>query len=173
MVDVYLGIGSNIDAKNNITKACECLKLDFPSIEYSRVFESAAVGFEGDNFLNLVARFNSSDIEFNGDMEPEKILAFLVKQLKTIENDLGRVRGGKKFSDRHIDIDILLFGDSITKTPIELPRDEILENAYVLWPLAELANELSDPTTNKSYLDYWQAFDKSSQNLKPIDLDVG
>ena len=57
MVDIYIGIGSNIDVQINIKKACERLRLDFPSIEFSRVFESASVGFEGDNFLNLVAQF--------------------------------------------------------------------------------------------------------------------
>ena len=172
MVDIYLGIGSNIEAQKNIINSCERLKLDFPSMEYSPVFESAAVGFEGDNFLNLVGRFKSTDLDSNESSEAQNSLALLVKKLKSIENDLGRVRGGKKFSDRHIDIDVLLFGNLIAKTPIELPRDEILENAYVLWPLAELAPELVDPISNKSYRDYWKEFDKSSQNLKPIELDI-
>ena len=80
--------------------------------------------------------------------------------------------GGQKFSDRNIDIDILLFGDLQTEHPIELPRDEILKNAYVLWPLAELAPELRDPLSHKYYAESWSEFDKSSQTLKPIELCV-
>jgi len=173
VVDIYIGIGSNIEPQINIKRACERLRLDFPSIEFSRVFESVSVGFEGGNFINLVACFKSTDLDSNDGMEAQNSLSLLVKKLKSIENDLGRVRGGEKFSDRHIDIDILLFGDLITKTPIELPRDEVLKNAYVLWPLVELSPDMTDPVHNKYYRDYWNEFDKSSQNLTPIELDLG
>ena len=170
MVDVYIGIGSNIEPKINIKNACERLCLDFPSIEFSRIFESASVGFEGDNFLNLVARFKSEDIFPLEDLNNQQALSRLIKQLKQIENELGRVRGSQKFSDRNIDIDILLYGDLQTNQPIELPRDEILENAYVLWPLAEIAPELTEPSSNKTYTQYWSEFDKSLQTLKPVEL---
>ena len=171
MVDVYIGIGSNIEPKINVKNACERLRLDFPSIEFSRIFESASVGFEGDNFLNLVARFKSEDINPQESLNSEQALTKLIRQLKLIENELGRVRGSQKFSDRNIDIDILLYGDLQTNQPIELPRDEILENAYVLWPLVELAPELRDPLSHKYYSEYWSEFDKSSQTLKPVELD--
>lgn len=155
---VYLGIGSNIDAKNNIAKAKAVLSEHFNSVRFSRTFESEAVGFKGDNFLNLVAEINTNIV-----------LADLIEQIKLLENQLGRVRGGAKFSSRHIDIDILIYGDNICQQPIVLPREEILHNAYVLWPLSELAPQLSEPGGSQTYTELWANFDKTRQNLRPID----
>ncbi len=154
----YLGIGSNIDAVKNIDKAKQLISLTFKGARFSRTFESEAIGFKGDNFLNLVA-----EVAFDESLE------FLIAKLKQIENELGRLRGGAKFSSRHIDIDILLFGDMVCQNPIELPRDEILTNAYVLWPLAELAPDLIEPDGERCYSDIWKNFDKSKQTLFPIE----
>ena len=178
MVDIFIGIGSNIEPQNNVSKALELLRSKFPSIVFSRIFESDAVGFEGDKFLNLVAKFESKDLDSNRSSTSDLVakysssaeqLSFLVAQLKVIENQLGRKRGDKKFSARSIDIDVLLFGDFQIDKPVELPRDEILENAYVLWPLSELAPELVHPGSDKTYEEYWQEFDKSLQKLEPIE----
>ena len=172
MVDIYIGIGSNIDPFKNIPAALVVLKGAFPSIRFSRVFESEAIGFEGDNFLNLVAFFSSEDVlckTADVNTQSESILQ-LIKQLKTIENNLGRERGSKKFSDRNIDIDILLFGELEITAPIELPRGEILENAYVLWPLSELKPELMPPNNRITYSELWEQFDKSLQKLSPVAL---
>jgi len=153
----YLGLGSNINPEDNITKAKRALLDIFDKVRFSRTFESQAVGFDGDNFFNLVA-----EIEVNDRLE------YLIAQLKKIEDVLGRVRGGEKFSSRHIDIDILLFGNMTCQKPIVLPREEILLNAYVLWPLAELAPDLIEPVVKKTYRQLWQDFDKSSQQLQPV-----
>jgi len=153
----YLGIGSNINALENIEKAKRLLQERLDNVRFSRVFESEAVGFEGDKFLNLVAEAEVGDS-----------LEFIIDSLKQFEDELGRVRGGAKFSSRHIDIDILLFGDLVCDKPIVLPREEIKQNAYVLWPLAELAPDLIAPGNDLTYLQLWQKFDKKSQQLKPI-----
>lgn len=154
----YLGIGSNIDAANNIRLAKQAMRDKYPTIRFSRTFESQAVGFEGDNFLNLVAAVDS-DVS----------LPSLLESLKQLETSLGRVRGGEKFASRHIDIDILLYGDLQCLQPVELPRPEIRENAYVLWPLAELAGDLIEPGGTQTYAELWQAFDRTRQILKPIE----
>lgn len=158
MVVVYIGIGSNIEPTKNVEHAMALLARSFASITYSRVFESASVGFEGSNFLNLVAKF-----------ETQQSIHQVVDQLKNIENQMGRVRGSKKFCDRRIDIDVLLFGDQIFNSPVEVPRGEILDNAYVLWPLSELAPDLAHPGGDKNYRQLWQAFDKNSQQLTPVE----
>ncbi|WP_196139515.1 2-amino-4-hydroxy-6-hydroxymethyldihydropteridine diphosphokinase [Aliikangiella sp. G2MR2-5] len=154
---VYLGIGSNIQPELNINKAKQALTAAFDEVTFSRVYESAAVGFEGDNFHNLVAR-----------LETTMSLDALIEQLKAMEDSLGRLREGAKFSSRHIDIDVLLYGDMVCELPIQLPRDEITENAYVLWPMAELAPELIHPGTKDSYSALWKAFDKSQQQIRPL-----
>lgn len=155
---VYLGIGSNINAEENITKAKQALLSLFKTARFSRTYESEAVGFKGDNFLNLVAEIEFNDPLFN-----------LIEILKNLENQLGRVREGAKFSSRHIDIDILLFGNTLCQHPIVLPRDEIKHNAYVLWPLSELAGDMQDPSGELTYAQLWQAFDKTLQQLTPVN----
>ncbi|MGB0495767.1 MAG: 2-amino-4-hydroxy-6-hydroxymethyldihydropteridine diphosphokinase [Kangiellaceae bacterium] len=161
MVDVYIGIGSNIEPEKNFDAAYSLLTKTYPSIKFSRTFRSSAVGFVGDDFYNSVAKFS---INLHNDSLLETLQTEL-NRLKKIENKLGRLRGDKKFSSRVMDIDILLFGDLICEQPIQLPRGEITENAYVLWPMAEIAPNLKHPTENKSYSELWENFDKSSQKL--------
>lgn len=155
---VYLGIGSNIEAAKHVAAAKKALSDYFPGAIFSRTFESEAVGFSGDNFLNLVA-----------EVSTQASLDELIVELKTLEDQLGRERGGEKFSSRTIDIDILLYGDLICESPIVLPREEILENAYVLWPLAEMRPELTVPGSKATYWQKWQEYDQSKQNLNPVD----
>ena len=161
MVDVYIGIGSNIEPEKHF-KAVYCLlKRTYPSIQFSRTFKSSAVGFVGDDFYNSVAKFSIESDNANLISQLDELLI----QLKIIENQLGRTRGDKKFSARVIDIDVLLFGDLICEQPIQLPRSEIVENAYVLWPLSELAPDLNHPTESKTYSELWRVFDKEAQKL--------
>ena len=178
MVDIFIGIGSNIEPQKNVSMTLELLRLKFPSIIFSRIFESEAVGFDGDNFLNLVAKFKLKDLDSNRSGTSDLIakysnsieqLSFLVAELKEIENQLGRKRGDKKFSARNIDIDVLLFGDLQIDEPVELPRSEILDNAYVLWPLSELVPDSKHPGSDKTYAEYWREFDKSLQKLEPVE----
>jgi 2-amino-4-hydroxy-6-hydroxymethyldihydropteridine diphosphokinase len=157
VVEVYIGIGSNIEPTKNINQAMSMLKLAFADITFSRIFESVSVGFEGSNFLNLVAKFTT-----------QQSINEVVYKLKSIENEMGRIRGSKKFCDRRIDIDVLLYGQQIFDKPVEVPRSEILENAYVLWPLSELAPELIHPGSAKNYRQLWQAFNKETQQLTPV-----
>jgi len=176
VVDIFIGIGSNIEPQKNVSKTIERLRLRFPSIVFSRTFESESVGFNGDNFLNLVAKFEAKDLDLNRSSPSDLVaqyassvdqLSFLIGQLKEIEIQLGRKKGGKKFSARNIDIDVLLFGDLQIDKPVELPRGEILGNAYVLWPLSELAPDLRHPESDKTYAEYWEEFDKTLQKLEP------
>lgn len=153
----YLGIGSNIEAEDNINRAKKNIAQCFEAVEFSAVFESAAIGFKGDNFLNLVAR-----------VETDLSLSELMAQLKRLEQSLGRQRSAERFSSRNIDIDILLFGETVCEQPIRLPREEIRHNAYVLWPLAELSPDLIEPGGTQTYDQLWQQFDKSRQQIKKI-----
>ncbi len=155
---VYLGVGSNIDAARNIERSQQALTEYFTDVRFSRVFESEAVGFEGENFLNQVVEITT-----------ERTLEQLIDQLKQLEDKLGRIRGGAKFSSRHIDIDILLYGEMVCQQPIVLPREEIRHNAYVLWPLSELAPTLKEPGGQLTYSSLWERFDKKAQKLTPLN----
>lgn len=160
MTVLALSIGSNINAAKNIRAAVEELRLEFKNIVCSTVFESEAVGFEGDNFLNLAATIDT-----------EKKLADIALSLKQLEDKLGRDRSLEKFSGRPIDIDILIYGDEAgSEQGIKLPRPEITQNAFVLQPLAELLPEKIHSLSGVSYAKLWDDYDKSSQKLWPIDF---
>lgn len=160
MTQVWLSLGSNVDRHKNITAALDALSLLLDDMVISRIFESESVGFAGRNFFNLVVGGNTS-----------LGVGELTQKLKAIEDENGRVRTGPKFSPRTLDIDILLFGDAVGVIDgVELPRDEILKNAFVLWPMAELAPALKHPLVQKNYDVLWAEYNKASQKLWPIDF---
>jgi 2-amino-4-hydroxy-6-hydroxymethyldihydropteridine diphosphokinase len=67
---------------------------------------------------------------------------------------------------------LLLYDDLVLKeNGLELPREEITRNAFVLWPLAEVAPELVHPVAQQTMASLWQGFDKDSQKLWPIPLE--
>jgi 2-amino-4-hydroxy-6-hydroxymethyldihydropteridine diphosphokinase len=158
MARVFVGIGSNISPAINIPAAITELVKHFPDLRCSRVFESEAVGFDGENFYNLVAEFSSS-----------LSVTELSGLLRQIELQLGRSASAQKFSARTVDIDLLLIDDLVMDEPVQLPRAEILENAFVLWPLSELAPELKHPIAGFSYRQLWQSYDRQ-QRLWPISM---
>lgn len=160
MARIYISLGTNISPEQHLKAGLLDLQDSFGSLQLSRVFESEAVGFKGTNFLNMVAA-----------AETELSITDVVATFKRIEQANGRIKSEKKFSPRSLDIDLLLYDNLVCDEPIELPRGEILFNAFVLWPLAEIAPNLNHPIVNKSYQSLWQAFDKQSQKLWPIEFD--
>lgn len=160
MAVVFVSIGSNVDRNIYVANAIDALHKYFGKVVLSSVFESEAVGFDGDNFYNLVARFDT-----------ELPLAELSSILKGIEDENGRCRKGPKFSGRTLDIDILTYDQlSGVIEGVELPRGEIETNAFVLKPLAEIAPVDNHPVTGQSYSAMWQAYDKTKQKLWEVDF---
>jgi 2-amino-4-hydroxy-6-hydroxymethyldihydropteridine diphosphokinase len=160
MARVYLSIGSNIERERNIRGGVADLKRIFGTLTLSRVYESEPVGFEGDNFYNLVVA-----------MDTEMPVEALSQTLHAIEAAHGRTREGPRFSSRTLDIDLLTYNDLVTRDHgLELPREEITKNAFVLWPLAEIAAAEQHPVVGQSYGALWAAFDRQQQSLWPVDF---
>ena len=157
---VYVSIGSNIDRVRYITAALDALADNFGALDISSVFESEAVGFDGDSFLNLVVGFN---IDLGvGDLS---------SALKQIEANNGRLKNAPKFCSRTLDIDILTYDDLVGKTEgVLLPRPEILENAFVLWPLAEVAALVEHPEVKKKYVELWGEYKLKAEVNRPQKL---
>lgn len=155
MPTVFISIGSNINKKQNISGAVKALEARFGPLILSHVYESEAVGFDGDNFYNLAAAFDT-------DVSLEELDTILTE----IEDRHGRRRAGERFTSRTLDLDLLLYGDLVRHdSGFDIPRKEILEFAFVLQPLAEIAPALRHPETGVSYAEMWQRFDKSRQKL--------
>lgn len=161
MARVYISIGSNIDKDTSIRQGVIDMQQVFGELELSSVYQSEAVGFDGDDFYNLVAAFDTA-----------KDVLTVSRELHEIEDKNGRDRSGPRFSSRTLDLDLLVFDDLITnENGLEIPRGEILENAFVLWPLAEIAPELKHPVTHKPYAEHWHAFDKTKEKLYPVEFE--
>lgn len=157
---VWLGLGSNIDAEKHIRAAVSDLRARYQDLIISPVYESEAVGFDGDNFLNLVV-----GIETDQDLDD------LNAVLKAIESDHGRSREGEKFSARTLDIDVLTYGDAdLTEQAVNIPRHEILLYAFVLKPLADVAPDEKHPHVGISYRKLWDGFDQDSQPMRPYPM---
>lgn len=161
MVRVYLSIGSNIEPARHVRLALRDLEALFGTLLVSPVYRSQAVGFSGDDFYNLVVGLDTA-------LAPME----LADTLRQLEIDHGRVRGGRKFSPRTLDLDVLTYGDQrVRDGRLVLPRDEITRYAFVLRPLADIAPDERHPELNVRYADLWARFDASSQPMKPIELD--
>ena len=160
MALIYLSLGSNIDRHRRITAALDALAENFGELLLSSVYESVSVGFEGDSFFNLVVGINSS-----------QSVGQISKILKLIEDQNGRDRSGPRFGPRSLDIDILTVDNIAGEIDgIQLPRDEVLKNAFVLLPLAEIAAQTQHPVTGLNYSQHWQEFDKDKQKLWPVEF---
>ncbi len=161
MAQVYVGIGSNVEREANIRSGVDALREQFGDVAVSTVYESAAVGFDGDPFYNLVAHF-----------ETGSTLEVLGAALRQIEDAHQRDRSLPSFGPRTLDIDLLLFDDVVLhQGKLQLPRDEIEKQAFVLRPLAELSGELVHPLNGETFSAMWQRFDQSSQPLTAVALD--
>jgi len=155
----WLGLGSNVNAENHIRAGMRELEKDFDNARFSPVYASTAVGFEGDDFINLVAAVETG-------MHPLELRDYL----RDLEDRFGRVRGVEKFSDRSLDIDILLYDDLVVFSPLlEIPRAEIMKFSHVLKPLADLDPDLIHPTELRSMVEIWKTSGMDDSCLRLLE----
>jgi 2-amino-4-hydroxy-6-hydroxymethyldihydropteridine diphosphokinase len=156
---VYVGIGSNVGRDINIRSGVAALRATFGHLILSSVYKTKAVGFDGDDFYNLVAGFDTH-------ADARRVAG----QLRDIERRHGRVRlphGG--VTSRTLDIDMLLYDDLvIDEEGLTLPRSEIQRYAFVLGPLAEIASERRHPVLGLTYGELWDALRATAGPLMPV-----
>ena len=157
----WISIGSNQDRERSVRAAVAALRERFGPLVLSRVYESAAVGFDGEPFLNLVA-----------GIDTERPVGDLVAELRAIEDANGRVRGGERFAPRTLDLDLLTYGETAGEIDgVALPRAEILRYPFVLGPLAEVAPAERHPTLGLTYGQLW-AGHGDVPALRPVDVSL-
>jgi len=158
---VYVGIGSNIDRENSIRGAVRELTAHYGPLTLSPVYESKAHGFEGENFYNLAAGFDSAES-----------IEIIKETLSRIESQLGRVRRENSFSARTLDLDLLLYGEMVRHDDkVNLPHPDIRRYAFVFRPLADIAPELRHPETGLTCARMWQQFEMEKQETWKADFD--
>lgn len=158
MERVFVSIGSNVERDRHIARAVELLESRFGELELSSVYESPAVGFDGEPFYNLVAAFDS-------DEDPRRIVAVL----RDIERRCGRERTDVRFGPRTMDLDLLLVGDRIVRDgDVDIPRDEVASQAFVLCPLAEIAPERTHPESGDTLADMWARLADKGHGLRRV-----
>lgn len=157
MTRVFIGIGSNIEPERHILAALDALAAQYGELLISPVYESEAIGFAGPAFLNLVVAFDT-----------EQSLHELSQQLLAIERGNDYLGGAEKFSSRTLDLDLLLYGDAVgCFDSITLPRADIVDYAYTLWPLVDIAADARHPVSGLAYRDMKKQFG-GSQKLRVV-----
>ena len=140
MHQVFISIGSNIDPLKNIDKVKILLNNLF-ECTFSGLYETAAEGFEGNDFVNCVVGFKT-------DIDPTQ----LNDKLKNIEKNMGRTDRQKGMSNRIIDLDLILYGDLILNDKyLSLPSDDIEKYSFILEPLVEIAGDIRHPVSKQSF----------------------
>ncbi len=159
---VYLSFGSNIgDRVFYLNLAMEGIENVVGRIvKSSSVYESEAWGFEGENFLNQCVL-----------METKYDAMGLLERLQGIEKVAGRkVKHGKGYVSRELDIDILFFNDRVVEEKgLSVPHPLLQERMFVLAPLNEIAGGFVHPLLNKTVKElYANCGEKDKTSVRKI-----
>ncbi|MHA2253295.1 MAG: 2-amino-4-hydroxy-6-hydroxymethyldihydropteridine diphosphokinase [Candidatus Kariarchaeaceae archaeon] len=141
---VFISLGSNINALENILSAVSELGQIFSVKAKSKIYKSKAFGNpKRPDYLNAAVLIET-------EIKPVE-LKFNI--LRKIENDLGRIRSKDKFASRTIDLDIAIYGDMVIndeEDKIIIPDPYIEERAFLALPLADLSPEYLHPISKRT-----------------------
>ncbi|WP_435261680.1 2-amino-4-hydroxy-6-hydroxymethyldihydropteridine diphosphokinase [Tenacibaculum sp. nBUS_03] len=142
----YLSLGTNQGSKlKNLQIAIDMVANKVGSIlKVAPIYETPSWGFSSNNFYNTCIKVSTY-------LPPETLISTLLK----IENDIGRIRNdNNSYSDRLIDIDILLFDDEIIFSKnLIVPHPRMLERKFALVPLVEIAKNVIHPIEKIKIID--------------------
>lgn len=162
---ILLALGSNVQPEQNIRQALALLKAEFGALVVSRIYQNPAVGFAGLDFYNAAVRFESN-----------YSASVLYRKLHQLEVQMGRDASWHKNQNRPIDLDLLAIGQQRIHLPyLHLPRANLLNAAYILAPVADVAFDLCPAGQNQTYPQLWQQWAKANPQaaaaLKIVQLD--
>ncbi|UXI68231.1 2-amino-4-hydroxy-6-hydroxymethyldihydropteridine diphosphokinase [Tahibacter amnicola] len=162
MPRAYLSLGSNLDPVRHLSAALAELRAQFGQVVVSPAYRFPAVGFDGPDFVNLAAAVDTT-------WAPE----VLNDWLHALEDRHGRRRDVPRYSDRTLDVDIVLFGDQVLegRGNLKVPRDE-LKHAFVLKPLADIAPEQRHPVSTDTLAELWHRHRDHATEYAVVALDA-
>jgi len=155
MARVYLSLGSNVEPVRYLRVALDALRGRFGALDISPAYRSAAVGFDGADFINLA-------VSLDTDLSPEALNDWL----HALEDRNGRRRDVPRYADRTLDVDIVLYDDLVTQGTghLDIPRKE-LKHAFVLKPITDIAPQLRHPVNGRTMAELWAEFPAESEPL--------
>jgi len=157
---VFLAFGANLgNLKGQIEQGIMILnERGVNVIARSSWFETEPLGMDDQPwFLNLVARASTS-------LDPYELLTVC----QQVEKQVGRVPS-EQFGPRHLDIDILLYGDRCLESEeLTIPHPRMSERRFVLIPLLEIAPDLEDPVLNQPYAEILSRLDEGKKVLRSL-----
>src|ERR1700716_2512205 len=142
--DVYLSLGSNVgDRENHLREAITRLESTGHVVSISSFYETEPVEVTNQSwFLNCAVQIETTKT-------PKQLMAAVFE----IEREMGRQRTQNK-GPRIIDIDIILFGDSVVNSSeLTIPHPAMHQRRFVLEPLAEIAPEARHPVFRTTILE--------------------
>jgi len=162
MTRVWVAIGGNVEPERRLPQAARLLRARFPDVRFSRCYRNAAFGFDGADFYNAAACFDSA-----------LVLPELLAALHAIEEQCGRGRADPKWAPRAMDIDLLAYGDLTGRFEgATLPRPDLLHRAYMLGPMAELAPAWRHPLAGRTLAELWRELAPATAPLTDTGLDL-
>ena len=158
MARAYLSLGSNLEPHRYLRAALDELRARFGAIEVSPAYRSRSVGFEGADFVNLAVGLDT-------ELGPEALNDWL----HALEDRHGRRRDVPRYSDRTLDVDIVLYDEQVIDGPghLQIPRKE-LRHAFVLKPLADIAPQARHPVSGLTMAALWAVF---PQEREPLSIE--
>ena len=139
----YVGVGSNLgDRWGHLAHAARALRAEprVSLVRASRVWDAAPLGPPQPRYLNAVL-----------ELETGLGAVALLGALQRIEKSAGRKRTAERWAARTLDLDLLLFGGEVIRTPrLVVPHPGLAVRRFVLAPLAELCPELVVPGTGRT-----------------------
>jgi 2-amino-4-hydroxy-6-hydroxymethyldihydropteridine diphosphokinase len=158
---VYFSIGSNQDPARHIGLAVREIEDRFGQVDISPVYRNKAIGFDGEDFLNLVV-----------GLDTDKSVIDVCHEIGAIHELAQRSLEKRKFVSRTLDIDLLLYAQLVTAgPPMKLPRVDVLKYAFALKPLADIAPDECHPETGMTFAEHWKDMDPSTHPLTVVQID--
>lgn len=161
MKKVFIGIGSNINPQENIKKAITLLKKKCTILDISTFYLTPAIStYKQPDYYNGVVLIETS-------FKPDELK---FKVLLKIEESLGRKRTSDKYAPRTIDLDILVYSDSVViEKDLIIPDPDIYKRKFLTLCLFEISPELILPDTGKKIGEVIKDFKEDEQRkFKPL-----